>query len=117
MQKKIKSLLPSLKERKRYLAVKIEAVNGTINRNPTEEIIQKLKALLGVFDSADAGLMYLDYDSKNNVSFIKCSAHSLDKVRAALLFITELGVEQVILRSLKASGMVDKANIITQREA
>jgi ribonuclease P/MRP protein subunit POP5 len=108
MQKKIKSLLPSLKERKRYLAIKIEPMQGIITRNPTEEIIQKIKNILGVFDSAEAGLMYLNYDSKNNISFIKCSASSLDKVRASLLFIDEIGTSKVILKSIKASGMVDR---------
>jgi ribonuclease P/MRP protein subunit POP5 len=112
MQKKIKSLLPSLKERKRYLAIKIEPIQGAIIRNPTEEIVQKIKNLLGVFDSAEAGLMYLDYDNKNNISFIRCSASSLDKVRASLLFIDEIGTQKVILKSLKVSGMVDKVKII-----
>ncbi|MGV8162659.1 MAG: Rpp14/Pop5 family protein [Candidatus Nanoarchaeia archaeon] len=111
MQKKIKSLLPSLKERKRYVAIKIEPLNGTINRNPTEDLIQKIRAVLGIFDSSEAGIMYLDYDSKNYVSFIRCSASSLNKVRASLLFINELGTQQVILRSLKSSGMVDRIKI------
>ncbi|MGV8168595.1 MAG: Rpp14/Pop5 family protein [Candidatus Nanoarchaeia archaeon] len=108
MQKKIKSLLPSLKERKRYLAIKIEPLGGQINRNPTEELIQKIRNILGVFDSAEAGLMYLDYDQKNNVSYIRCSVSSLEKVRASLLFINEIGTQQVILKSLKVSGMVDR---------
>ena len=112
MQKKIKSLLPSLKERKRYLAVKIEPINGAIIRNPTEEIIRKIKNILGVFQSAQAGLMYLDYDQKNNISFIKCSASSLDKVRASLMFIDEIGTNKVILKSLKSSGMVDRVKLI-----
>lgn len=107
MQKKIKSLLPSLKEKKRYIAIKVEPMQGSLTRNPTEEIIHKIKNILGVFDSADAGLMYLDYDQKKNISFIKCSASSLDKVRASLLFIDEIGMQKVILKSLKVSGMVD----------
>jgi ribonuclease P/MRP protein subunit POP5 len=113
MQKKIKSLLPSLKEKKRYLAIKIEPQQGVLIRNPTEEIIIKIKNLLGVFDSAEAGIMYLDYDSKNNISFIKCSASSLDKVRACLIFINEIGTQKVILRSLKVSGMVDKIKTVS----
>jgi len=112
MQKKIKSLLPSLKERKRYLAIKIEPVNGVIQKNPTEEIIRKIKNILGVFHSAEAGLMYLDYDQKNNISFVRCSASMLDKVRASLLFIDEIGTNKVILKSLKSSGMVDKVKLI-----
>lgn len=108
MQKKIKSLLPSLKERKRYLAIKIDPINETIKRNPTEEIIRKIKNILGVFHSAEAGIMYLDYDQKNNISYIRCSASMLDKVRASLIFIDEIGTSKVILKSIKSSGMVDK---------
>ncbi|MFA6072754.1 MAG: Rpp14/Pop5 family protein [Candidatus Woesearchaeota archaeon] len=116
MQKKIKSLLPSLKERKRYLAIKVLPINSQIVRNPTEEIMQKIRGILGVFESADAGLMYLDYDQKNNVSFIRCSASSLNKVRASLLFIEEIGTQRVILKSLKVSGMVNRVKIESSKQ-
>lgn len=111
MQKKIKSLLPSLKERKRYVAIKVVPMNGPIMRNPTEEILLKIKSALGLFDSAEAGLMYLDYDQKESISYIRCSATMLNKVRASLLFINEIGTTQVILRSVKSSGMVERVKI------
>jgi RNase P/RNase MRP subunit POP5 len=106
---KIKGLLPSLKERKRYLAIKVEPLDGQqILRNPSEEILLKLKAILGVFDSAEAGIMHVEYDAKERIEVIRVSAKMLDKIRAGLLFINELGTQKVVLKSIKVSGMVNR---------
>jgi ribonuclease P/MRP protein subunit POP5 len=112
---KIKSLMPSLKERKRYLAVKIEAVDGALTRNPMEELTTKLRNTLGVFNAAEAGIMPVDYDLKNKVAIIRVSESMLDRIRASLLFISELGTQRVILRSLRVSGMVNKVKEIQSK--
>ncbi len=101
--------MPSLKERKRYLTVQIETIDSALLRNPMEELTTKIRGVLGVFNAAEAGIMPVDYDSKNKVAIIRVSASMLDRTRASLLFISELGTQKVILKSLKASGMVNRA--------
>ncbi len=110
MQKKIKGLMPSLKEKKRYLAIKINLLNEEklTSQRPMNELIQKIKNILGIFDSASAGLMPVDFDSKKNIAIIKSSNKMLDKVKASLIFINELGTQQVILQTIKVSGMINK---------
>lgn len=110
MQKKIKGLMPSLKEKKRYLAIKINTMddNKLYSTRPTNELIQKMKDVLGVFDSAEAGIMPVSFDSSKNIAIIRASNRMIDKVKASLIFINELGTQQVILSTIKVSGMVNK---------
>ncbi len=103
MPKKLKGLMPSLKEKKRYLRIKIHS-EGLNQKNPMNNIIFELKKILGVFDSAMAGLTPVKTDFKNKEVILRTSAKSLDRVRAALLFITNLGTDKVILQTVKTSG-------------
>ncbi len=110
MPKKIKGLAPSLREKKRYLKIKIHVVDSTklFVSKPMSLVISKLKEILGVFDSAQAGIVPVKHFFKSNTQVIRVSAKSVDKVKAALLFITEIGTQKVILQSLKVSGQVNK---------
>jgi len=110
MQKKIKGLMPSLKEKKRYLAIKINTFDDQkiYSTRPMNELVEKMKSVLGVFGSAEAGLMPVNFDSTKNIAIIRSSNKMIDKVKASLIFINELGTQQVILSTIKVSGMINK---------
>jgi len=110
MQKKIKGLMPSLKEKKRYLAIKINTFDDQkiYSTRPMNELLEKMRSVLGVFDSAEAGLMPVNFDSTKNIAIIRSSNKMIDKVKASLIFINELGTQQVILSTIKVSGMINK---------
>ena len=110
MQKKIKGLMPSLKEKKRYLAIKINTFDDQkiYSTRPMNELLEKMRSVLGVFDSAEAGLMPVNFDSTTNIAIIRSSNKMIDKVKASLIFINELGTQQVILSTIKVSGMINK---------
>lgn len=110
MPGKIKRLAPSLREKKRYLRFKIlplESEKLYVSR-PMNEVIKKIKEILGVFDSADAGIIPIKYYVELNEAVIRVSTSSLDKIRSAFLFIKELGTQTVIIKSVKVSGAVGK---------
>ena len=110
MPKKIKGLAPSLREKKRYLKIKIHVVDQTklYVSKPMSQVISKIKQVLGLFDSANAGIVPVKHDFKTNTQIIRVSAKALDKVRSALLFIGELGTQKVVLQTLKVSGQINK---------
>lgn len=110
MPKKIKGLAPSLREKKRYLKFEIITVDGQKldSPRPMSEVISKLREILGVFDFAKAGVMPIKYISHKNTAIIRVATNSLDKIRAAFLFIDTIGTKEVILRSLQVSGAVNK---------
>ncbi|MFT4261508.1 MAG: Rpp14/Pop5 family protein [Candidatus Woesearchaeota archaeon] len=110
MPKKIKGLAPSLREKKRYLRFEILTLDNQklFLTKPMNEVIKKLREILGVFDSADAGIVPIKYEAKLNQAIIRVSTRSLDKIKAAFLFITTLGTQEVIIKSLKVSGNINK---------
>ena len=103
----MKSLLPSLKEKKRYLVFEIISENKITVSRPMNEIIKQVNKILGIFDSAEAGIMPVTY--KNNKAMIKVSNQSVDKVKASLLFINEMGTQDIIIKSVGLSGILNKA--------
>jgi RNase P/RNase MRP subunit POP5 len=110
MPGKIKGLAPSLREKKRYLRFEIVSLDSSklyVSR-PMNEVIKKIREILGVFDSANAGIIPVKYYSNLNQAVIRVSTSSLDKIRASFLFIKELGTQRVIIRSVKVSGAVRK---------
>ena len=112
IKKKIKPLSPSLRERKRYLAFEViseapvgdsKAVYGAIN--------QKALEFLGTLGCAEAGMIMLTdkYNEERQRGLIRVSHKSLDKLRASLAFVDTINGKKTIVRSVGASGILNKA--------
>lgn len=112
---KLKPLLPSLRERKRYLAYEIiskESLNLFVNVDEISEALTwGAQDYLGDIGMADAGLIILKdkYDPKSQKGLIRAAHKSIDNLRAALTFISAIGNEDVIVRSVGVSGIMKKA--------
>ena len=107
--RRIKGLMPSLKEKKRYMNIEVISMDTKdikFTGRPLQELVAKINNHLGIMDAAGAGIIPLDF--KNNHALIRVSAKYLDRVRATLLFINELGSKKVILKTKKVSGSVNK---------
>lgn len=108
--RRIKGLMPSLKEKKRYINIDIISLDdGVFVGRPLQELTTKINQNLGVFDAAGAGLIPIDF--KDNIALLRVSAKYIDRVKSSLLFIKELGSKKVILKTKKVSGSVNKARI------
>jgi len=106
---KLKPILPCLKENKRYLAVGIVS-DKEIKPNISLNGVVKASYinLFGVKGLADAGLMLVK-DDKDKAIFRVNNRH-LDDLRASLCDIRKFDGQDVIVRSLGASGILKKAN-------
>jgi len=106
--RRIKGLMPSLKEKKRYMNIEIIPLdNNEFIGRPLFELTQMINKHLGIIDAAGAGLIPLDL--KNNHALIRVSAKYTDRIKTSLLFINELGSRKIILKTKKISGSVNKA--------
>lgn len=109
MQKRIKSLLPSLKEKKRYLAYKITTTDGRLGeRNFANEIAQRISENLGAFESSQAGIIPIESDQQTRTGIIRISNKQLNKAKASLALITDISGQKAIVRSISTSGMLNK---------
>lgn len=104
--------MPSSKEKKRYLNIEVinAKTNDKIYLSPNkimQELTQKINQNLGVYDAAGAGIIPIDY--KENKALLRVSAKYQDRVKSTLLFIKEIGTQQIILTTKKVSGSINKA--------
>ncbi len=105
----MKPLLPTLKEKKRY--VKYQVITASpLRRDVSDELLQRLRRTLGVFGSAEAGLLSIHYDTRTQTGVLRTSVAALPKVRAALLLTTFLSRTRVAIRTLGVSGILKKTD-------
>jgi len=109
---KLKPILPSLREKKRYLVFEVvskEKINNA--ESVSNGIWQCSLQFLGQLGTAKAGLMVLNnkWDSMLQRGIIKVSHKHVDAVKAALMFANKVDNADVIFRSLGVSGILRKA--------
>ena len=105
---RIKPLLPTLRERKRYLAFEVLSEKELQWAMIKKAIFDAMKEYVGIDGISDAGLLFVK--NNGNKGILRVSHTSLNKVRAALIFIKNIESQKVIVKSIGASGMLNKAN-------
>tara|TARA_Y100000310_G_C20701911_1_gene830788 strand:- start:3629 stop:3964 length:336 start_codon:yes stop_codon:yes gene_type:complete len=104
---KLKPLIPSLREKKRYIAYQVEAETQVSKEAAQQTIQSSVKQFVGDLGSAQAGIMFLK-DWKSNTGIMRVNTKSVDQVKAALALIKEVNGNEVKISSVGMSGVVDK---------
>lgn len=104
----MKPLLPTLKERQRYIVYEVITASPA-NHDISDALLQRLSELLGVFGMADAGILSVSYDAKTQTGILRVNHDQVPRVKAALLMVTHLGRQQVLIRTLGVSGILKKS--------
>jgi RNase P/RNase MRP subunit POP5 len=105
---KLKPLLPSLKERKRYIVYKL-TTDEPIAVNVPNAVTKRIEDELGVYDAADAGIIHLDYDERRQEGIIRCRHDMVDKVRTALTMQRDVDNTQILPQIKTVSGTLKNA--------
>ncbi len=108
--KKIKAVLPTLREKKRYVVFEVLSDNNVNQNNISSAISDSFMELYGNIGMAGAGLMFLNekYNSKLNRGIVKVGHYYVNNLKAALAMIREIDQNKVIVRSLGVSGVLRK---------
>ena len=104
--------MPTLKEKKRYLAVQVHSKATLQGFEELQARIQEaLITLAGTREAGKAGVQLVDRrsDLANNRALLRVHRRYLEHLRASLLFIEQVGGQPASVRSLGASGMITKA--------
>lgn len=109
---KLKPVLPSLREKKRYLAFEVisrEKINDA--KAVSNAILHCALHFLGQLGAAKAGLIALDnkWDKERQRGIVKVSHRHVDAIKAALALASKVDDKEVIFRSLGVSGILKKA--------
>ena len=109
---KLKQLLPSLREKKRYLAYEVISNNKIMDfRKVNEAILEASHKLHGLSGTAEAGMINLEnkWNAGLQKGILKISHKQVDKTRAALTFVTKVDSQNAVIRSVGMSGILKKA--------
>jgi ribonuclease P/MRP protein subunit POP5 len=112
--KRLKAVLPSLREKKRYLAFEIVSDGKIADKQAVFSAIKRAwQSYLGELEAGKAGIMLLGecYNDEKQRGLIRVKAGYLDKLRASLCYVKEIDGRQAIVRSVYASGIIKKAKV------
>ena len=107
---KLKRLLPSLREKKRYLVFEAISKKRISGDKIAETIHYSLHQYIGEKGAAKAGMIFLNekYNTKAQRGIIKVSHTSVDDLKAALALIDKIDNDDVVFQTLGVSGILQK---------
>lgn len=111
-KKKFKPVLPSLREKKRYIAFEIISDNKVFEfEDVNKAIIDGSYDFLGVLGMSKAGLMIMrdKWNFERSRGLVKINHKNIDNFKAALTMVKTINENKVILRSLGVAGTLKKA--------
>ena len=109
---KLKPVLPSLREKKRYLVFEVISNESIKDFAPVSNALWHYSLqFLGQLGVAKAGIIPLENKWEPNLQrgIIKVSHKHVDAVKAALTFGDKINGKEMIFRSLGVSGIINKA--------
>ena len=108
---KIKPLLPSLRERKRYLAYEVISRSRFYDAvHVNKAILDAANEFLGQHGMAKAGILPIDkWDENMQRGIMRVNNKHVDNLKASLIFVKNIDGKDVIIRSVGASGILKKA--------
>lgn len=112
VKQKLKPLLPSLREKKRYLVFEIISKNKIKDfEMVSKTIIETSLRYLGEFTTGQAGIIFLSdkWNPKLQRGVMRVNHKCVNKIKSVLTLIDNVGEEQVIVKSVGVSGILKKA--------
>lgn len=103
---KLKPLQPTLRQKKRFIRVKIESEKKFNFDEISKELNQEITFYIGAIDFGKAGIWILKdkFDFDNQEIIIRVGTKFKDKTVGALALIRKIGSENLNLRVLRVSG-------------
>lgn len=105
-------MLPSLREKKRYLAFEIISQNKIEKYSEINKVVWKACLdFLGELGTSKAGIIVLSdmWNPKKQRGMVRVNRRYLDHVKVALATVKKINGEKAIIRSVGASGVIGKA--------
>jgi len=104
---KLKQLIPSLKEKRRYVAFEVISKKGLSFNEVKESIIKRYKEFFGIIGLSKASIEVLN-EWKDNKGIIKVNNKNLDELKSSLVLIKTINNQKVIVRCIGVSGIIKK---------
>ena len=110
---RIKPLIPTLREKKRYITFEIISKNYDFGfKDLSDAIKHEFKELYGTDGEAKAGIIILSnkYNENTKRGIIRVNNKYLDKLKLSLAMVKNIRYTDVIIKTIIAAGMIKKAS-------
>ncbi|MBI4139403.1 hypothetical protein HY483_00395 [Candidatus Woesearchaeota archaeon] len=110
---KLKPVIPSLREKKRYVAFEVISGRRVPFRSVSKALWLSLLSLAGDLGASSAGMDVLEelYDESSQRGVVRVSHTAQDLVKASMVLVSNVDGERVIMKSLGSSGILAKAKV------
>ncbi|HII16132.1 MAG TPA: hypothetical protein HA362_07540 [Nanoarchaeota archaeon] len=105
---KIKAMIPSMREKKRYIAFEVLSDRPVSREDAVREIKATMAKFIGELGMAKAGVIFLPDWSANKGVFRVGNRH-VDEAKAALALVKAIGGASAIVKSVGVSGILNKS--------
>jgi len=105
----MKPILPSLRERKRYMAYEIISNESHAFENAARAINESYRQLFGEQGMAEANISAMKADFHDNKGIIRMNHKATDRAKMAIAMIKNIGKSKATARSTTVSGTLKKA--------
>ncbi|HLC55447.1 MAG TPA: Rpp14/Pop5 family protein [Candidatus Nanoarchaeia archaeon] len=103
----MKPLLPSMRERQRYLVYEVLSESPLQGRVIQEALLEGLQQFLGELGMAKAGVQLLDQAGQRGI--LRTNSKEISNVKAGLSLVKHINQQKVAVRTLGVSGLHNKA--------
>ena len=109
---KLKVLSPTLREKKRFIKVKIESSKKYEFKELSNTLTSEITYYIGAIDYGKAGIWFLKdkFDFNKQEFIIKVGTKFKDKLIGSLALITKLNSKDIKLNVIKVSGTLKNVN-------
>ena len=101
-------LLPSLKEKKRYIAFKVTSERNIPKNSVIKAIQASCRVFLGELNYGKAGVSVVENLTDNKKGVVRVNNKFIDHVKTSMILIKKIDGERVTFRNVKSSGVLNK---------
>ncbi|MBN2458846.1 ribonuclease P protein component 2 [Candidatus Woesearchaeota archaeon] len=100
-------LKPSMRDKERYIAYEIQS-KEPLGYNADKAVVAEISSLLGVFMSAKANPKSMKYNPEKQRGILRVVRKYQEHIKACFPMIKHINNKEVIVRTLRVSGMISK---------
>lgn len=104
---KVKPLLPSLREKKRYVVYEVTSKRPVLMQDVAKKIAETYQRYFGIYGSAQAGIMALESSGQRGI--LRISNKHVDRLKAIFPLIHKIEHQEILIQSVGVSGILKKA--------
>ena len=94
----------SKRVRRRYLALRVVSEQRVTERAVMDAVWNAVLKLFGEYGASQANLRLMEYDQQRNFAVVRCFHTALERVRASIASITEIGGKPAVIHVMGVSG-------------